>query len=258
MNRMIDLHSHILPGIDDGSKDVNETYNLIREAYNAGFTDIISTSHYLEDYNFIADDSQRRKWIDILIQNLPEEVKNINLHIGSEIYIRYDLTELLKSKKASTLGNSNYVLFELSMKNKISNLKNIIYSLLENGYIPIIAHPERYKFVQDNPNYLIELIELGVYFQANFASIIGFYGKEAQSTVKLLLKNNMIHFLGSDVHRENTIYTKMSEILKELKKVISEDKLNELTEINPRLVLENKKIYVDNPIEIKKSFWKKF
>jgi len=254
---MIDLHSHILPNIDDGSKSISETYNLIKEAYNAGFTNIISTSHYLEDYDFIADDEQRRQWISLLSQNLPEEVKNIKLHIGSEIYIRYDMLELLENKKASTLGDSNYVLFELSMKHKTSNLKNIIYDLLEQGYIPIIAHPERYKFIQEEPNYLIELIELGVYFQANFASIIGFYGKEVQNTVKLLLKNNMIHFLGSDVHRENTIYTKMPEILKELRKIISENKLKELTELNPKLVLENKKIYVDSPIEIKKSFWNK-
>jgi len=255
---MIDLHSHILPNIDDGSQSIGETYNLIREAYNAGFSDIISTSHYLEDYDFIADDKQRKQWIDVLVQNMPEEVEKINLHIGSEIYINHDMVELLESKKASTLGDSNYVLFELSMNRKISNLKNIIYNLLEKGYIPIIAHPERYKFVQEDPNYLIELIELGVYFQANFASIVGLYGKEPQNTVKLLLKNNMIHFFGSDVHRQNTIYSRMPEILKEIKKVISEQKLQELTEINPKLVLENKKIYVDSPIEIKKSFWSKF
>jgi len=255
---MIDVHSHILPSIDDGSRDIKETYNLIKEAYNAGFTDIVCTSHYLEDYDFIADDTQRMQWINILTQNLPEEIKKMKLHIGSEIYFRYDMVELLEDEKASTLCDSNYVLFELSMKRKSSNLKNIIYNLIEKGYIPIIAHPERYQFFQEDPNSIIELIELGVYFQANFASIIGLYGKEAQNTVKVLLKNNMIHFLGSDVHRENTIYTKMPEIIKKLKKIISKEKIKELTEINPRLILENKKINIDNPTEIKKSFWNKF
>ena len=130
---MIDVHSHILPNIDDGSRDIKETYNLIKEAYKAGFTDIVCTSHYLEDYDFIANDAQRMQWINVLTQNFPDELKNIKLHIGSEIYITHDMVELLEDKKASTLGDSNYVLFELSMKRKSSNLKNIIYNLIEKG-----------------------------------------------------------------------------------------------------------------------------
>jgi len=156
------------------------------------------------------------------------------------------------------MNNSRYILIEFPLLNENFNDINIIYNLKLSNIIPIIAHPERYQFFQEDPNSIIELIELGVYFQANFASIIGLYGKEAQNTVKVLLKNNMIHFLGSDVHRENTIYTKMPEIIKELEKIISKEKIKELTEINPRLILENKKINIDNPTEIKKSFWNKF
>ena len=141
------------------------------------------------------------------------------------------------------------------MQSELPNLKNIIYNLLGNGYIPIIAHPERYSYVKENPNWLLEYLELGVLFQSNYASIIGLYGKEAQKTVKLLLKNNMIHFLGSDVHKASTIYTKMPEIMQELRKILERDKLNKLIKLNAELVLENKAIYTEVPKKIKKSFW---
>lgn len=92
-------------------------------------------------------------------------------------------------------------------------------------------------------------------FQANYGSIIGLYGKQAQKTVKKLLKNDMIHFLGSDVHRPETIYPRMPEILEELRKVIDANTLKHLSTINPQLVLENKRIYTPIPKRIKNSFW---
>lgn len=253
---MIDFHSHILPGVDDGSSSIEDTMQLIKEASKAGFTKIISTSHYVEE-QYEYDEVTRKQFLEILsvgVKSLREDVK---LYLGSEIYASYDMVELLKEAKASSINNSRYVLFELPMQTELPNLKNIIYKLLANNYIPIIAHPERYSYVKENPNWLIEFIELGVLFQANYGSIIGIYGKQAQKTVRQLLKNNMIHFLGSDVHKPRTIYTKIPEILEELEKIIDKKDIKKLTETNPSLVLENEVIYVDKPIKIKRSFWEK-
>ena len=111
--------------------------------------------------------------------------------------------------------------------------------LIENNYVPIIAHPERYSYVQDNPEYVNELLDMGAMFQSNYGSIIGLYGKKAEKTVKKLLKENLVQFLGSDVHREERVYIFMPKILKKLKKIISSEKLKELTEINPQKVLDN-------------------
>lgn len=251
---MIDFHSHIIPEIDDGSRSIEETMLLIKEAKNAGFTTIISTSHYVsEQYEF--DESSREQFLNIIQMGARSLGVDIELKLGSEIYASYDIVELLKEHKASTINNSKYVLFELPMQSELPNLKNIIYNLLGNGYIPIIAHPERYSYVKGNPNWLIEYIELGVLFQANYGSIIGMYGKDAQKTVKILLKNNMIHFLGSDVHKASTIYTKMPEIMQELRKFLERDQLKRLTRFNAQSVLENKVIYTEIPKKIKKSFW---
>ena len=251
---MIDFHSHIIPEIDDGSRSIEDTMLLIKEAKKAGFSKIISTSHYVSNqYEF--DEESRRKFLELIKMGANNLGIDIEIFLGSEIYASYDMVELLKEHKASTINDTKYVLFELPMQNELPNLKNIIYDLMGNGYRPIIAHPERYSYVKEDPNWLIQYIEIGVLFQSNYASIIGLYGKEAQKTVKQLLKNNMIHFLGSDVHRPETIYAKMPEIMKKLRKILDRGQLNKLTRTNAELVLENKIINIEIPQKIKKSFW---
>lgn len=251
---MIDMHSHILPGIDDGSRSVDETFNLLKEAYKAGFSIIVSTSHYFLGH-YEAEEKVRKSYIDAIAQKLPGVISDLQICLGSEIYITNEMISLIEEKKASTINGTKYVLFELPFEHQASNLKDIVYNLLGHNYIPIIAHPERYKYVQKDPNILLDLIEIGVLFQSNFASIIGWYGKEPKKTVKQLLENNFIHFLASDVHRQESIYPQMPVILEELKKIISEEKLDELTTTNPSLMLNGQKVHIPKPIRIKKRLF---
>lgn len=251
---MVDMHSHILPGIDDGSRDNEETYKLLMEAYNAGFTKIVSTSHYYLGY-YEENEETRKKYISEINQKMNTINYNIQVCIGSEIFITNDIVNLIKEQKASSINGTRYVLFETAFSTEPQNLKNVIFSMMSNNYIPIIAHPERYAYVQKNPNALLELLDLGVLFQSNYGSIIGQYGKHAQKTVKLLLKNNFIHFLGTDAHRKNTIYTAIPQALESLKDIVSEEEIEELTTVNPNLVLENKKIDTRRPTKIKKGFF---
>ena len=234
---MIDFHSHILPAIDDGSKSIEDSIQILREAREAGFSKIISTSHYLEGYYEVEEEERKR-----LIQELRNEDIGLELYVGSEIYITENMIDLLKGKKASSINNSKYVLFEIPMNNKTMLTKEIIYRLIENGYVPVLAHPERYSFIQQNPEELEELVDMGALCQSNYGSIIGLYGKKTEKTVKKLLKNNLIHFFGSDVHRQEQIYNKIPKAIKKIKKIISEDKFIELSEINPQKVLNNEEI----------------
>lgn len=234
---MIDFHSHILPNIDDGSRNMEQTVEILKEAKNAGFNKIISTSHYMEGYYNI-DEEQRKK----LIEEVKEQNQGIELFLGSEIYVTGNIVELLKDQKASTINNSKYVLFELPLNTKEIMAKEVIYRLIENNYVPIIAHPERYKYVQENIEYIMELVDMGALLQSNYGSIIGMYGRKAESTVKKLLKEDAVQFLGSDVHREKQVYDKIPKILKKLNKIISEEKIDELTIINPQKVLNNEEI----------------
>ena len=182
---MIDFHSHILPGIDDGSRNLEQSIYMVNEAKNVGFTKIISTSHYMENY-YECNEQERKR----LLKEVQDSVDGIELYLGNEIYITNNMIDLLKNGQASSINNTRYVLFEFPLINtKPMNDKEVIYRLIENGYIPIIAHPERYPFVQENPDYLFELEEMGALFQANFGSIIGMYGGKAKKTLKILLKN---------------------------------------------------------------------
>lgn len=215
---MIDFHAHILPNIDDGSASMEESINLIKEAEQAGFTGIISTSHYLQNY-YESDEEERRR----ILAELAEQVKMADaeaeipkLYLGSEIYISTDIVELLEEGKASTINGTNYVLFELPMNSKPLFAKEVVYKLIENGYKPIIAHPERYSYVKEDIEFVRELKSMGALFQSNYGSVIGMYGGSAKKTLKKLLKEDLISFLGSDVHAVGQIYTKVPKILRKL------------------------------------------
>lgn len=253
---MIDFHTHILPNIDDGSKSIEETFNLIKEAEKAGFKKIISTSHYLEKY-YEVDVIERKAWIDTLNKTIKERNEKIKLYLGNEIYFSDNIIRLLEEGKATTINNTSYLLFELPLNTKPFNIYNIIYELLEYKLIPVLAHPERYTFVQSEPELVYDLIQKGVLMQCNYGSIIGQYGKKAQIIVKKLYENNMVHFLGTDVHKQNTIYERIPEILPQISEIIGEEKLKEITTMNAQKVLENKRIDIDEPKQIKLSLKEK-
>ena len=259
---MIDFHSHILPNIDDGSTSMEESVKLIKEAAQAGFTGIISTSHYLQNY-YECDEAERTG----LLAELAEQVKMADvkssggigkekssdddtssfaeysrmpkLYLGNEIYITTEMVELLEERKASTINGTNYVLFELPMNSKPLFVKEVVYKLIENGYKPIIAHPERYSYVKEDIEYVRDLKNMGALFQSNYGSVIGMYGSSAKKTLKKLLKEDLISFLGSDVHAVGQIYPQIPKILKKLEKWISAEKLEELTTLNAEKVLES-------------------
>ena len=253
---MIDFHSHIIPNIDDGSRSIEETFNLLKEAKKAGFEAIILTSHYIENY-YETNVPERDMWVKAISDNLRNKGIDIDLYLGNEIYMSDNMMELLIDGKASTINNSCYVLFEMPLNVEPMNLYDVIYSLQENKLIPVLAHPERYKFIQKEPELVYKKIKKGVLMQANYGSILGQYGDKAEIIVRKFFESNMIHFLGSDVHRPNTIYKKIPQALEEIEEIVGKQKLEELTTINPKLALENKRIDIEEPEETKLTFKEK-
>lgn len=235
---MIDIHTHIIPNIDDGSRSVEETFKLINEAEEAGFTDIILTPHYITNY-YETPGAEVKFWTESLQKIVDEKNLGVKLHSGMEIYISEELSELVKNGTVITLANSKYILIELPMNTTMKNVDEILFIMRNMGYNVIIAHPERYKCIQENIEYAIQLVEEGCMLQSNYGSIVDIYGKEAKKTLKKLLKMNLVFFLGTDTHKEGTIYQIMPQIIKKLRKVISEEKLYEITTENPRKILEN-------------------
>lgn len=235
---MIDIHTHIIPNIDDGSKSVEETFKLINEAKEAGFTDIILTPHYITNY-YETPGAEVKFWTESLQKIVDEKNLGLKLHSGMEIYISEELSDLVKNGTVITLADSKYILIEFPMNTTMRNVDEILFMMRNMGYKVIIAHPERYKCIQENIEYAMQLVEEGCMLQSNYGSIVDIYGKEARKTLKKLFKMDVISFLGTDTHKEGTIYQIMPQIIKKLRKVISEEKLYEITTENPRKILEN-------------------
>lgn len=239
MDKIIDIHTHILPGVDDGSKDIDESIKIIEYLYSKGITDIVLTSHYIPNtkynYNQIARDR--------ILTTLREKLNNdqIRLYLGNEVYLSDDVLSLLEHHEISTINNTKYMLIELPLTGCLNNLQNILCELTDYGIVPIIAHPERYQFLQKNNKRIRELLEFNCLLQCNIDSITGKYGKKAKKLMKWLLKNNLVQFVATDTH-----YTKednsLDKSLKKLRKIVGKAKYEDLTLKNPLRVLRNENV----------------
>lgn len=163
---MIDIHSHILFGIDDGSKDIETSVNMAKEAQINGVTHICCTPHFLEP-DYISNSKENEERLEILKQKFKEENIDIELRLGNEIFITENSIEDLNIGRAIKMNETKYVLVEFPMVNELKCSEKIVDNLILKGYKVIIAHPERYKYVQENPDYIIPYLDKGVIFQSN-------------------------------------------------------------------------------------------
>ena len=205
---MIDLHSHIIPNVDDGSKTFDESIEILNEAKKVGFSDVILTSHFIPEYN-----ETKIEELISLKEDLQKNCDSIKLHSGMEVYITERIEELLNNKKILTLAGSNYLLMELPLSNHVNYFEYVIYVLQSKNIIPIIAHPERYLEVQKNYKLVEEYIEKGCLIQCNYASILGYYGKDAQKTVKKLLKEKLVNLKVNSATLEESLQGQRMQFL---------------------------------------------
>jgi protein-tyrosine phosphatase len=247
---MIDLHSHILPGVDDGSEDMEMSIDMARIYLENGYRTVIATPHYIDE----GISFKRDKVKDVLEdfrRELDKQGIGLEVLLAHEVYSSIDIVKDIKEGNISTLNNTRYVLVEFPMFDLPLYTENMIYELLLEGYVPIIAHPERNARIIDNPNILYNLILKGALVQMNLPSLEGRYGGKIKETAEILLKHHMVHFLGTDAHSNGTRSPRVDKALSILKSIISEEEYNRLIYVNPRLLLEDKLIKTRLPIEYK-------
>lgn len=237
---MKDLHSHILYGIDDGSKSIDESIEILKIAYENGVTDIVLTPHYIKDSKYSSTNKEKKKILKELQKYLDKNNIDIKLYLGNEVYVTDEVISLYK--EISTINNSRYILIELPLNNKYSLLEEVIYKLKDKGLVPIIAHPERYTAYYNDYNFFDSLIKMGCLLQGNIGSIYGMYGKKSKKMIKGLLDRNMICCLGSDVHHSGDhIYEK--DIRNDLFKIVkSKRKVEILLRDNVELILNDEDV----------------
>lgn len=255
---MIDIHCHILPNVDDGSESLEESIEMAKIAESEGITKIVNTSHCHFDFKYKKGNELKLE-LEKFNQVLKEENINIEVLLGNELYYTSDLIERFDELDFFSMNNSKYILMEFSPINFPKNIEDVIYEIKIRGYIPIIAHAERYKQVQEDVNIVLDCIKEGALIQVNASSILGKNGEKAEDTSKKLLDNNMVHFVATDAHSSNRrrplIKDSYNYILKNYGKEVAEKLFIE----NPTAVIENRDISILNPTkyEEKRSFLKR-
>lgn len=235
---MTDIHSHIIYGVDDGSKTIEESIELLSNLKRVGFDNVIMTPHYIEGASYASTNDEKLE----KLANLREAVKkagiDIGLYLGNEVFVNDHMLEGIKANKIYTLNGTKYLLFELPFHNQIIGLSDMVYEIKIQGYVPILAHPERYSYFQDNYDLVDELREDGLLFQANYSSILGGYGKSAQKLVKYMLKKRYIDYLGTDLHHmsKGFVIDNFKKIEKALMKVCGKDYYHEIIQNGDELV----------------------
>lgn len=249
---MIDIHAHIIWGVDDGPETKQQAMELIRLAAKEGIEHIISTSH-ANHPSFHADKLEVEQKLQELQEGADQERLGIHLHLGHEIRITEDLLEQLKTKQVAALANSTYVLVEFPAGAVPLFTKEIIKQLIRAGYRPIIAHPERNKVFASQPRKLAELIDMGAFGQVTAGSVAGEFGKEVQKISMKLIEEGLIHCYGSDVHDKNMRAFSFDKGLSYLESKNRQELVEYLLENNERVVQNKNLLKIERKESVLKS-----
>jgi len=204
-----DIHSHFIPAIDDGSKSLENSVEMIRTFYNLGYKKLITTPHIMGDFY--------RNTPEIILNGL-EKVKHqlrvegipVQLEAAAEYYVDYEFEHKIGKEKLLTFGDQ-YVLIEISYVNQPENLERVLFKLQTNGYKPVLAHPERYPFWYAKIEQFETLFNNGVLLQLNINSLTGYYSPATKKLAETLIDKNWIRLLGSDCH-----HTGHTDLLKQV------------------------------------------
>ncbi len=243
---MIDLHSHIIFGVDDGPKTIEESRQLLIEAFNQGVRTIVATSH-----RRIGMFETPEEKIQINFRQVKELAKEIapdlSILYGAEVYYSNEMLEKLKDGEVPCVNETSYVLIEFSRSTSFWEIRNALKNLLMLGLIPIVAHIERYQALENNEKYLKEIISMGCYTQVNSSNILKpkFFNDKnrvLKKRVKYFLERDLVHFIASDMHNLSKRPPYMKDAYEIISKKYGEKKARELFVDNPSRIIQNQLI----------------
>lgn len=244
---MIDIHCHLLHGVDDGAATEEISHELMNLAVRCGTRAIIATPHVIEA-------AQKPAWSVIvdraasLAQYALDKQLPLQVYPGGELEVNADLLEIVqKDSDDYCLAGTSYVLVEFPASMVPEDTEEIFYQLQLKDKWPIIAHPERNKHVMSDMNRLLRWLRSGILLQCNAGSFTGLYGSPAQANAQLLLRNGLISFIGSDAHNTERRTTDMRAAAEAIEEQVGALALAELTVTNPQKLLNNKIFYLDVP-----------
>ncbi|MEL7005654.1 MAG: CpsB/CapC family capsule biosynthesis tyrosine phosphatase, partial [Bacteroidota bacterium] len=196
----VDLHSHLIPQIDDGVESTEESLEILKELVNLGYQKVITTPHIMSDF-FNNSEEKILTGLNSLRSAIRSENIPITIEAAAEYYLDEAFYERISDPKDEflTFGN-NFLLFETSFMNEPFYLKDFIFKITSRGITPVMAHPERYAYIQANYDMIDDLLNRGVLLQININSLDGYYSKEVKRLAERIIDEGKVHFIGSDCH----------------------------------------------------------
>ena len=196
----VDIHSHLIPGIDDGSPSIESSLEMMRRFVELGYRKVITTPHVMSDY-YQNDTPTIKAGLNALRRAVAENNIPLEIEAAAEYYIDYDFKQKLDKKTPLLTFGDNYVLVEMSFLNPPESFSEILFELQTERYRPVLAHPERYTFWFNDFNQFEQIFNRGIKLQLNINSLTGAYGSEVQKLAYILIDKGMYSFAGSDCHR---------------------------------------------------------
>ncbi|UGS24189.1 tyrosine-protein phosphatase [Flavobacterium channae] len=216
----VDIHSHVLPGIDDGAQNIADTEFLLKEMKQLGFSKVITTPHTMKNVWDNTTDSIRNTHV-LVQKELPELSKKVALECASEYFLDENLMQLAQQESLLTLKD-NVILIEMSYLNAPIQLYDFLFELQLKGYQLVLAHPERYNYFHSNKKEFAKLKKAGCLFQLNLLATVGYYGKNVAETADYLLKEDLYDFVGSDIHHKNHVAAFQNKVIIKNHKTLEE------------------------------------
>lgn len=241
---MIDIHCHILFGLDDGSDSLEESVSMAELAKKSGTDVIVATPHTNVPGSY--QNHMSREIIDrfnLLKRTLEQRKIGVTLLPGQEIFYNGRVNDMLKDGRLITLNNTRYPLVEFDFNAHSFDVFSKLEILIAEGYVPIVAHPERYRFMAESEEAVYRIKNLGCLLQVNKGSIAGSFGKTAHMVSKRLLEERLADFVASDAHSPYMRTTFMADAHELICEQYSEDYADFLFEVNPATALKDKKVY---------------
>lgn len=236
---MIDFHSHILHGVDDGAKDEDMTVDMLKLAKKSGTTGIVATPHFFRGRFQVPYEEIKKEVAKLKILAKEKDI-DIEIYCGQEVYYNSRILESFKYGDIATIENSRYMLIEFNLREfSVDEVINDIYELQLKGIVPIIAHPERYKKFIEAPELINKFIKEGFLFQLNAGSIVGDFGRDVKKTAELFTKHKIYSVIGSDGHRSQVRTTDMTLGIKTIEK-IKPGYVEEMETISQEILKNNK------------------
>ena len=241
MNQFVDIHCHILPGVDDGSQTPEETKAMLQKAWDEGIQIMVATPHYHKQRG--KNDIELIKKQLLLTRKPAKEVHpKMQICLGMEIYYGEDVPELLKEGRVVSIRKSRYILVEFSPGDEFQYILNAVRKLQMSGHTVIIAHIERYNCLRKDISNVEYLREMGAYLQVNTGSITGSYGRSVKKFLREVLKAHLVQLVGTDAHGSERRTPKMQEAYKEVVKRCGEEYADQIFGQNAKKVLRNEEI----------------